>query len=142
MFRSTRVLLARVGSKPKDNVSRKGKGLYAPGREDVFRGESEMDKLNIEMLKPMPKPPPRTSEERVRLRALMIEYGKHRRSVHLQHIAKVNELLRSKAAALDALPNYRRLEAMNSKPETFPLNRPLFTHTPPIDNFNAADLTR
>ncbi len=140
-LRSTYACLARVGSK-KAAPKRKPKGLYAPGVEVPGMGDSLLEKQLLEVMRPMPRPPPRTPEERVRLRALMIKYGKHRREIHLIHERRLNALEHAKACAMDALPNYRRVEALNAPPEGFPADRPLWTHTPPIKGFNAGDLTR
>lgn len=143
MLRATAVRLARPnvkGRMPKEGGT--GKGKFAPGRTGLEIGKSEVEKKMIEWLRPMPRPPPRTEEEKVRLRALMIEYGKFRRGVFLARTKKQNELMRAKAAAFDALPNYRRFEAITSPYEALPLNRPLMTITPPIPGFNASDLTK
>ncbi len=111
-----------------------------PGME--VEADTPFEKRMIELLRPMPRPPPRTEEERAHLRPLMIRYGKFRRKIHLIHEAKLNELSRAKAAAFDALPNYRRIEVLEAPMEPMPLNRPLFTHTPPIPGFNVGDLTK
>lgn len=140
MFRASRAALARVGSKT-EKVKRKPKGLFAPGHDDMGVA-SVQEKRVLEMLRPMPRPPPLSSSEQARLYDLMVRYGKYRRSIHLIHRKRQNELERAKAWALDALPNYRRIEAVSKDPDPFPPDRPLFTHTPPIPGFNAADLTR
>lgn len=143
MLRATAARLARPNVRGGGAAApRQGKGLYAPGRPGQDIGKSEADKKLIEYLRPMPRPAARSEEERARLREMMIRYGKFRRAIHLCHVGKQRELMRAKAAAFDALPNYRRLEAIHSKIEPLPINRPLITHTPPIPGFNAADLTR
>lgn len=141
-FRVTYARFARVGTKKNPAPKRKPKGLYAPGRVQPGMGESAVEKQMMEVLRPMPRPPPRSEEEREKLRALMIRYGKHRRAIHLIHEGRRNAMERAKAVALDALPNYRRIEALTPEPEPLPVDRPLWTHTPPIKGFNAADLTR
>lgn len=94
------------------------------------------------MLRPMPKPPARSEEERARLRELMIRYGKLKRRHHIELEKRMRVFLRAKWAAIDALPHNRKIEAIYTEPISFPLNRPIFTDTPPIKGFNAGDLTR
>lgn len=140
MLRATAARLARQGSVKTKTAEAANKGGFRPGLPE--EPSTAMEKLAMEMCRPMPRPPPRTEEERARLRPLMIAYGKYRRKMHLIHEAKMNGLCLAKAVAFDALPNARRVEVINMPPEQPPMNRPLFTHTPPIPGFNAGDLTK
>ena len=137
MFRATVARYARQNAKKVEKP--KARTPYQNPNEITATGE---EKEMLEILRPMPRPPPRTPEERVRLRALMIKYGKFMRRQHLQRVKTYNEFKRAKAAAFDALPNYRRVEALASEAGDFPFDMPIFSHTPPIPGFDAANLTR
>lgn len=57
---------------------------------------------------------------------------------------KKNRLRIAKLKAMNALPNKRRLEAMNEQKNNQvppPNNRPLWTHHPPIKGFSLSNLT-
>lgn len=112
------------------------------GTDKQSAKDVEKQRFYEEILRPMPRPPPRTEGERVRLRALMIKYGKLKRKQHLELEVRQNEFLRAKWAAIDALPNFRRVQALNADPEEFPLNRPIFSHTPPIPGFDPGEISK
>lgn len=108
-------------------------------------GETPMTgtmKSIADLVRPVRPPAPHSEAEQKRLRALMIRYGKLKWEHHRQSEIKVNAFLRAKWAAIDALPHARKVEALTTKAPPFPLNRPLFTETPPIPGFNAGDLTK
>lgn len=76
------------------------------------------------------------------LREKMIKYGKLKRAQHLEMEKRMSEFLRAKWAAMDALPNYRRVEVMHLGSREVPTDRPIFTDTPPIKGFSAGDMSK
>ena len=129
-------------------AKRKG-GVQGGARDSAKMGrpqeEMPQDKttlMAIELLRPVEPPPKRSEAERQHLRKLMIRYGKLKRRHFLEQQLKKNKFALAKWAALDALPNSRRIEVVSQEAEPFPLNRPIFTHTPPIPGFNLGNLTR
>lgn len=108
-----------------------------PGKPKKLTAEQEFVK---KLLRPMEPSPPHSEEERVRLRELMIRYGKLKRLQH-NEMAKRREVARHGVwAAIDAMPHKHRVEALNANPSDPPHPIPVFTHTPPIDGFDLGNL--
>jgi hypothetical protein len=104
-------------------------------------GEQAVDEM-LALARPVLAPPPLSAAELARRRRMMISYGRLTRAQHLESERKVNLFLTAKWAAIDALPQARRAEALRERGEEPPLNSPLWTATPPISkNFNPGDLT-
>lgn len=103
---------------------------------------TSMEKQLTSWLRPVAPPPPKSEEEKARLRTKMIQYGKFKHAQHIEMEVRMNNFVRAKWAAIDALPNYRRVEALYTEPMEYPINRPRFTDTPPIKGFNSGDITK
>jgi len=121
-----------------DRTAAKGGKKGAPADGATASREKSLE----ELLRPIVPPPKKSLEERQKLSALMIEYGKMKRRHHIENKIKQQEFLRVKWSAIDALPHHRKVEALETKPTEFPLNRPLPTDTPPIKGFNKGDLVK
>lgn len=142
---STRVLhYAAPGAKRAAQRATQKKAAADRGGRDATKDQQQafLDKHVPLLLRPV-IPPKRTPEEQVRLRALMIKYGKFKRKEWLESEMKKNRFTLAKLKALNALPVARRIEALNEEKLSPPppLNRPLWTHTPPIKGFSLANLT-
>jgi hypothetical protein len=95
------------------------------------------------LVRPVHPPAPVSQAERDRRRRLMIDYGHLKRAQTREGDRKAAIFLAAKWAAMDALPtDARRKEALAAREVPPPLNRPLWTHTPPIPDFNVGDLTK
>lgn len=103
---------------------------------------SKKEKLLVEVMRPIKPPPPPSPEEKVRIRAFTQRFSKLKQYQHLEMTKRTNEAIRGMWAAIDALPHDRRVEAINTKAETFPANLRVFTDTPPIKGFDKADLVK
>ena len=103
--------------------------------------DAEAMKWGTELLRPISPPPPLTEPERARRRRLMIAYGYFCRAEHRAIQRKQQAFAVAKWSALDALPNFRRVEAMSQPPPEKPFDVPVMTHTPAIPGFNVGDLT-
>lgn len=110
--------------------------------KQAIANASTEEKDLIEILRPVTPRLPRSDAERSHLRALMIRYGKLKWKHHLEMEQRARDFLRAKWSAIDALPHERKLEALFTEPTPFPLNRPIFTDTPPIKGFNPGDLAK
>lgn len=142
MFRQARTL-ATMSAKAKQKAGKAGAQFGQHGRGPDFGGAmTSAEKRMTALLRPVAPPPPKSEEEKARLRTKMIQYGKLKRAQHLEMEARMRNFMRAKWAAIDALPNYRRVEAMNTAPTQYPRNRPMFTDTPPIKGFNSGDITK
>jgi hypothetical protein len=124
----------------------KARAAAAAAKEARGQGARKGDAASadslLELARPVLAPPPLPEAERARRRRLMINYGRLKRAEHLESERKVNRFLVAKWSALDALPHLRRVEAMRPRDEEPPLNRPLWTVTPPIGkHFNPGELT-
>lgn len=128
----------RIATAARAGQSSKKKG-GAPRSVDV---NSQQHKRLIELLRPLARPPPPSEAEQKRLRALMIQFGRLKRRQHLEVELRFNEFRRAKWAAIDALPHARKVEALHTECVPFPINRPIFTHTPPIKGFNSGDMKK
>lgn len=134
---------ASVGGKAKKAAAKRAGHAGHQGRSVDFSGElSGMEKRLTSLLRPVSPPPGKSEEEKVVLRAKMMKYGRFKRAQHIEMEVRMTDFMRAKWAAMDALPNYRRVEAMRLEPREYPKNRPLFTDTPPIKGFNSGDITR
>lgn len=144
MMRQMRAF-ASVGGKARKAGGKKAtqQGGEQAGRPVDFTGESTgLEKQLTSLLRPVMPPPKKSEAERAELRAKMIKYGKLKRAQHLEMEMRMARFVRAKWAALDAMPNYRRIEAVGMEPKEYPRNRPLFTDTPPIKGFNSGDITK
>lgn len=104
--------------------------------------ESSVEKRLVELLRPIAPPPQKSPEEKLVFRKKMIRYGKFKRMQHIEMAIRTNRFLLAKWVAIDALPHARRVEALFSESEPLPKNRPIWTDTPPIKEFNSAQVTR
>lgn len=115
-----------------------------PTRTTPSSGEdARLDAKITHLLEPISVPPsPKSIDDKIQLRALMVRYGKLKRRQHLEQETKHNLFHWSRWAALDALPNTRRVEALANDPTPAPKNLPLWTDTPPIPGFNSGAMTK
>lgn len=145
MLRNVRTF-ASVGTKGKKAAAKKAAKQAADahrGRPVEFGpGATGLEKQLTSLLRPVMPPPKKSPAERAELRVKMIKYGKLKRAQHIEMEMRMARFMHAKWAALDAMPNYRRVEAMAMEPKTYPRNRPIFTDTPPIKGFNSGDITK
>lgn len=134
---------ATVIARPASDASRRQRG------GDSGQGESKDDELTpkqqdllIKVLRPVFPPPALSERERARRRKLMIAYGRLQRAIFLETERRANRFLLAKWTAIDALPQSRREEALEHREDLSLLKFPIWTHTPPIPNFDVGDLTK
>ena len=110
-----------------------------PGKQKKLTPEME---LMMKIMRPVEPGPPHTPEERVRLRNLMIRYGKLKRRQHNDFSKRVETARRAMWVAIDAMPHKRRVETLNAESTEPPRPIPVFTHTPPIEGFDIGNLRK
>lgn len=144
-MRATLRLLAAPRSKVRA-ISRQPPAAVATGRRrgesDNLENTSRENEILMTLARPVLPPPPLSERERARRRRLMIDYGRLRRAMFLESERKANAFLVAKLTAIDALPQARRAEAFEPRERPHPAKFPIWTHTPPIANFNVGDLTK
>lgn len=109
------------------------------GKQEKLSPESE---LLLKCLRPVEPGPPHTPEERLRLRDLMIRYGKLKRRQYLEMEIRRERARLATWKAIDAMPHKRRVEAIYTKATEPPRRLPMFTHTPPIEGFDIGNLQK
>jgi hypothetical protein len=111
------------------------------GAVDESTASPLLSRLTL-LARPVFPPAPLSPAERARRRQLMIDYGKLKTAQVREGDRKAHLFLAAKWAAMDALPGVeRRNEALKERDVPPPMNRPLWTHSPPIPGFSVGDLT-
>lgn len=120
----------------------KGRPTGPPIKKVSEQRLSKGEQLLFEAMRPVQPPPPRTPEERVRLRALMQRYSRLKCRQMREMQVRYREAQRGMWAAIDALPHVRRIEAINAEAEDYPEATRVFTDTPLIKGFDKANLAK
>lgn len=90
--------------------------------------------------------PVRRPETEARIQAVLKEYSREKRAQFLEMERRKRDGRLAMWRAIDAMPQVRRVETLDEMPDIDEHNAnldvriPVYTHTPPIKDFNLADL--